>query len=122
MDDFGTGYSSLSYIKQLPIDTLKIDRSFTRNLPDDREGLAIVQATVLMGHKLGLRITAEGVETREQLAALRRMRCDEYQGYLFSKPAAGRADRAELAPAHGQACGVRVSATARASRPRARPA
>jgi diguanylate cyclase (GGDEF)-like protein/PAS domain S-box-containing protein len=86
VDDFGTGYSSLSYIKQLPIDTLKIDRSFTRNLPDDHEGLAIVQATVLMGHKLGLRITAEGVETREQLAALRRMGCDEYQGYLFSKP------------------------------------
>ncbi len=86
VDDFGTGYSSLSYIKQLPIDTLKIDRSFTRNLPDDHEGLAIVQATVAMGHKLGLRVTAEGVETREQLAALRRMRCDEYQGYLFSKP------------------------------------
>ncbi len=118
VDDFGTGYSSLSYIKQLPVDTLKIDRSFTRNLPDDHEGLAIVQATVLMGHKLGLRITAEGVETREQLAALRRMRCDEYQGYLFSKPLPAQqiGELLRAQPARP------VSATARASRPRARQA
>jgi diguanylate cyclase (GGDEF)-like protein/PAS domain S-box-containing protein len=118
VDDFGTGYSSLSYIKQLPIDTLKIDRSFTRNLPDDHEGLAIVQATVLMGHKLGLRITAEGVETREQLAALRRMRCDEYQGYLFSKPLPPEqiGDLLRAQPVRP------LSARARASRPRARPA
>jgi diguanylate cyclase (GGDEF)-like protein/PAS domain S-box-containing protein len=118
VDDFGTGYSSLSYIKQLPIDTLKIDRSFTRNLPDDDEGLAIVQATVAMGHKLGLRITAEGVETREQLAALRRMRCDEYQGYLFSRPLPAEQifELLQAQPAR------RISATARASRPRARPA
>jgi diguanylate cyclase (GGDEF)-like protein/PAS domain S-box-containing protein len=86
VDDFGTGYSSLSYLKQLPIDTLKIDRSFTNNLPDDREGVVIVQAIVAMAHSLGLRVTAEGVETREQLAMLRKMRCDEYQGFLFSKP------------------------------------
>jgi EAL domain-containing protein (putative c-di-GMP-specific phosphodiesterase class I) len=86
VDDFGTGYSSLSYLTQLPIDTLKIDRSFTRNLPHDRDGLAIVRAIVAMGHNLGLRVTAEGVETQEQLAVLRKMRCDEFQGYLFSKP------------------------------------
>lgn len=86
VDDFGTGYSSLSYLKQLPIDTLKIDRSFTSQLPQDREGMAIVQAIVAMGHSLGLRVTAEGVETQDQLAILRRLRCNEYQGYLFSKP------------------------------------
>jgi diguanylate cyclase (GGDEF)-like protein/PAS domain S-box-containing protein len=88
VDDFGTGYSSLSYLKQLPIDTLKIDRSFTNNLPDDHEGVVIVQAIVAMAHSLGLRVTAEGVETQEQLAMLRDMRCDEYQGFLFSKPIA----------------------------------
>ncbi len=86
VDDFGTGYSSLSYLKQLPIDTLKIDRSFTSNLPEDHKGVAIVQAIVAMGHSLGLRVMAEGVETHAQLHMLREMHCDEFQGFLFSKP------------------------------------
>jgi EAL domain-containing protein (putative c-di-GMP-specific phosphodiesterase class I) len=86
LDDFGTGYSSLSYLKQLPIDSLKIDSRFVRDLNDSREGLALVNAIVGMAHGLGIRVVAEGVETPDVLALLRRLGCDAAQGYLISRP------------------------------------
>jgi EAL domain-containing protein (putative c-di-GMP-specific phosphodiesterase class I) len=90
IDDFGTGYSSMSLMKQFPIDTIKIDRSFVRDLPDDSEGRAIAQAIIGMGKALGMTVIAEGVETAEQQAFLRSHGCDEMQGFLFSKPLPSR--------------------------------
>ena len=95
IDDFGTGYSSMSLMKQFPIDTIKIDRSFVRDLPDDSEDVAIAQAIISMGKALGMTIVAEGVETSEQLEFLRAHSCDEMQGFLFSRPLPAR-DLAEL--------------------------
>ena len=86
IDDFGTGYSSMSLMKQFPIDTIKIDRSFVRDLPDDTEDRAIAQAIINMGRALGMTIVAEGVETVEQETFLRAHGCDEMQGFLFSRP------------------------------------
>ncbi|UPJ51103.1 GAF domain-containing protein [Bradyrhizobium sp. 200] len=86
IDDFGTGYSSMSLMKQFPIDTIKIDRSFVRDLPVDTEDQAIAQAIISMGKALGMTVIAEGVETVEQETFLRNHACDEMQGYLFSKP------------------------------------
>lgn len=95
LDDFGTGYSSLAYLKKFPIDALKIDRTFVRDIVEDPDDSAITAAVVSIGHHMQLRVVAEGVETPEQLAILRTMGCDEYQGYLFSRPlpAAGFAAR-----------------------------
>ena len=86
MDDFGTGYSSLSYLRRFPFDKIKIDQSFVRTLADGRGSLEIIRAVVGLGRALNMTILAEGVETPEQLAALRDEGCDEVQGYLFSKP------------------------------------
>jgi diguanylate cyclase (GGDEF)-like protein len=91
IDDFGTGYSSMSLMKQFPIDTIKIDRSFVRDLPRDTEDQAITQAIISMGKALGMTVVAEGVETAAQQAFLRDHHCDEMQGYLFSKPLPPRA-------------------------------
>ena len=87
IDDFGTGYSSLSYIKRLPIDTVKVDRSFVNDLTaDSTHNIKIVSAIISMAHDLELKVVAEGVETEQQLAFLNDLRCDEMQGYLFSRP------------------------------------
>jgi diguanylate cyclase (GGDEF)-like protein/PAS domain S-box-containing protein len=86
IDDFGTGYSSLSYLKRFPIDTLKIDRAFVRDVPYDRDGSAIVEAIISMGHSLHLSVIAEGVETADQLNFLKARRCNEIQGNYYSEP------------------------------------
>ena len=86
IDDFGTGYSSLSALKRFPVERLKIDRSFIRDLPDDEDDCAVASAIISLGQKLNLKVIAEGVETEAQIAFLRDNRCDELQGYHFSRP------------------------------------
>ena len=86
IDDFGTGYSSLSYLKQMPVDILKVDRSFVKDLPHNRDDLAITRAVIAMAHGLSMKVVAEGVEQKEQFESLRAEGCDEFQGW-FCRPA-----------------------------------
>jgi len=86
IDDFGTGFSSLSYLKSMPIDVIKIDHSFIRSAPFDREDVAIITAIIRLAHSLGCEVVAEGVETTKQFELLKKLECDNVQGYLFMKP------------------------------------
>jgi EAL domain-containing protein (putative c-di-GMP-specific phosphodiesterase class I) len=85
IDDFGTGYSSLAYLKKLPVDELKIDKSFVLDMQKDRDDATIVQSTIALGHNMGLKVVAEGIEDAETLELLRQLGCDFGQGYYFSK-------------------------------------
>jgi EAL domain-containing protein (putative c-di-GMP-specific phosphodiesterase class I) len=86
IDDFGTGYSSLGYLAQLPVESLKIDRSFIVKMQDDANAMTLVSTIISLAHSLRLKVVAEGVETEDQAKFLRLLRCDEMQGYLFSRP------------------------------------
>ncbi len=86
IDDFGTGFSSLAYLAKLPVDTLKIDRSFVTDMTAGPDGMALVSTIINLAHSLKLKVVAEGVETEEQSRLLRMLACDEMQGFLFSKP------------------------------------
>ena len=97
IDDFGSGYSSLSYLKHLPIDVLKIDQSFVRDLSSNEDSMAIIRAVTGLGSSLGMTTTGEGVETREELDYLRREGCTEAQGYFFSEARPAREVYALLA-------------------------
>lgn len=100
IDDFGTGYSSLSYLKQLPVDILKVDRSFVKDLPHNRDDLAITRAVIAMAHGLSMKVVAEGVEEKCQFDSLRDEGCDEFQGF-FCSPAMQTADLEALLRRHG---------------------
>ena len=86
VDDFGTGYSSLSQLQRLDFDVIKVDRAFTAGMKDSKEGMALITAIITMAHALGMRVVAEGVETIEQIVALKQLRCDEVQGFFISRP------------------------------------
>ncbi|NLW04573.1 MAG: EAL domain-containing protein, partial [Pseudomonadaceae bacterium] len=86
IDDFGTGYSNLSYLKRFAVDKLKIDQSFVQDMENDSDNYALVRAIIQLAHSLGLSVTAEGVETEQQVKILTRLKCDEFQGYYFARP------------------------------------
>jgi diguanylate cyclase (GGDEF)-like protein len=101
IDDFGTGFSSLSYLKRLPVNTVKIDRSFVRDLDADSGSATIARGVISIAHRLGLRVVAEGVETEQQIEFLRRHGCDEVQGYLIARPMSAAAATAYLGSQEG---------------------
>lgn len=101
LDDFGTGYSALSHLKHFSVDALKIDRTFVRDLPGERGDVAIVSAIVALGHALGLRVTAEGVETAAQAVLVRKLGCDELQGFYYARPI-GPAEIEDFVLVHGR--------------------
>lgn len=117
IDDFGTGYSSLAYLNRFPIDTVKIDRSFIRNVPDSHSDTQITSAVIALGHSLGLSVIAEGAETQAQIDFLRKEGCDEVQGYFFSRPIPaddvesflGRVADSGLEPARSSTTGADVN-------------
>jgi EAL domain-containing protein (putative c-di-GMP-specific phosphodiesterase class I) len=86
LDDFGTGYSSLSYLNRFPLDRIKIDRAFVHDMLDAPGDLAVIKSIIGLGHELGLKVVAEGVETEREARILRGIGCDELQGFLFARP------------------------------------
>jgi EAL domain-containing protein (putative c-di-GMP-specific phosphodiesterase class I) len=104
LDDFGTGYSSLAYLQKHDIDFVKIDQSFVRNLKPHSKQLALCEAIVVMAHKLGIQVVAEGIETTEQLELLRAAGCEYGQGYLFARPMPAHELDAYLALSRASAC------------------
>jgi EAL domain-containing protein (putative c-di-GMP-specific phosphodiesterase class I) len=86
IDDFGTGYSSFAYLTKLPVSCIKIDKSFVQNIESDRDSSVIVRSIIDLGHNLGLKVVAEGVETAQAMELLRTFQCDEVQGYYLCRP------------------------------------
>ncbi len=97
MDDFGTGYSGLNYLSRLPLDRLKIDRSFVRRMPFEKKTLAIVRSVLALGEDMGIMVLAEGIETEREFSMLQDLGCKQVQGFLFAKPVPAAEARALLA-------------------------